>query len=479
MASDENSSTSANNKADDNAHIPYSLRDSLLTVSPTEAYTGNIPTIFIGVVDEDYTEEMWTSHVNRVMQLFQIKTDCYSYHIQVLSAGSNCINAEKMGHDVSITIEQINNLKQEHNYTFELIRIVGIGIHNNGGVRTAMEAIVKGWNIQWDKKTVQFVALGDSMRSSYLNLCKSLCLKKICAKVQFYKTMDYDQFGYLTTDQINESLAGLQNFANLMSQMMSDEKLPVTLRTSSTENKDTENTESDPIQRLIKDFSPMLKNFKPKISSALLDQAHIPFSLRDVLLVMSSNEAYTGNIPTIFVGVVDEDYSDTMWMKHAKRIAHLFRFEIDPCSYHVKVTGDEGNCINAEKMGQDVLEAIDMINNFKQEHNYPYKLIRIVGMGIHSAPGVHIAMETLVKGWNLEWDKKAVQFVALGDSIQGTYFNICKSLCLKKICVQVQFYKTMDYDQFGYYRSEMNEDLEGVQNFASFMGQMLASKKTK
>ena len=474
MASSEQSSTSANDKAGDNAHIPFSLRDSLLLMSSSEAYVGNIPTIFIGVVDEDYTEAMWTSHVNRVMKLFQIKAEYYSYNIQVRGEGSDCINAEQMGRDVSEVIEKINKLKLEQNYTFNMIRIAGIGIHNIGGVHTAMEAIVKGWDLEHDKKEIQFIALGDTIQGSYLNFCKSLCLKKVCAKVQFYKTKDYDQFGYLASDLLNDTLTGVQNLAQFMGEMMSDGKLASTLNPSSTENKDTENTESDLFQRLFKDFTPLFKEYKSKMLSARYDQAHIPFSLRDALLVMSSNKGYTGNIPTIFVGVVDDDYTEAMWSKHATRIAQLFRLEIESFSYHVKVKGDEGNSINAEQMGQDILQAIEKINSIKQEHNYSLDLIRIVGMGIHSALGVHIAIETLVKGWNLQWDKKAVQFVALGDSIQGTYFNICKSFCLKKICAQVQFFKTMDYDQFGYYRSDqMNE------GFANFMGQMLASKKSK
>ena len=104
-------------------------------------------------------------------------------------------------------------------------------------------------------------------------------------------------------------------------------------------------------------------------------------------------------------------------------------------------------------MGRDVIETLRKINNSEQENN-DIGILRIVGMGIHSAIGVHVALEALIKGWKLQWDKKMVQFIALGDSKQGTYMNFCKSLCLKKICAKVQFYKTMDYDMFGYFTDD-------------------------
>ena len=468
MTSCEYSSNGAYNKTDDNVHIPVLLQDSLL-MSSTQVIIGNIPTIFIGVVDKDYTEATWKSHVDRIEHLFQIEAKYCLHHIQVKGAEINRINEEQMGRDVSIAIEKINSLKQEHNYTFELIRIVGMRIHSAIEVHTAMEAIVKGWNLEWDKKTIQFVALGDSIQGSYLNFCKSLCLNKICAKVQFYKTADYDQFGSVRMDLMDDVLTEVQNFANFMNQKISHSELTQMLNASSTKNKNAESSDSDPYLRLRKDFSPFINEFKSKISSDHYENDHIPCAIQDVVLEMSSNKTYTGNVPTIFVDIEDKDCTVTLRRNHANRIAKLFQFDIDSCSYHIQVKSDGDVCTNAEKMGQDVLDAIGKMSSFKQEHNCSFNLIRFVMTGINSAIGFHIAMETIVKGWNQKWDKKAVQFIALGDSMQGTYFNICKSLCLKKICAQVQFYKAIDYNQFGHYRNKINKGLAEVQNFANFL----------
>ena len=85
-------------------------------------------------------------HVNRIAQLFRFDIDFCSNHVNVKGDGGTCINAEQMGKDVLKAKEKINCIKQEHNYTLNLIRIVGIGIklcyqclHGNRNPRKVME----------------------------------------------------------------------------------------------------------------------------------------------------------------------------------------------------------------------------------------------------------------------------------------------------------------------------------------------------
>jgi len=185
---------------------------------------------------------------------------------------------------------------------------------------------------------------------------------------------------------------------------------------------------------------------KLSVHSDTDDNAHIPVSLRDPILKMSAESAITGNIPTIFVGVVDEQYTDGMWQRHLTRLSSLFHINDSKCVGEIKVKnrGQNQNEIDGEQLGRDMSAAIEVINiNVVQA-------IRIVGMGIHSAIGVHDALESLVRGWNLPWDQKIVQFVALGDSRESDYLNFCKALCLKQICGTIQFYHTMDYNNFGF-----------------------------
>jgi len=191
------------------------------------------------------------------------------------------------------------------------------------------------------------------------------------------------------------------------------------------------------------------KEKRPKVLSSQADSddgsdAHIPVSLRDPVLTMHSESAFVGNIPTIFVGVVDEEYTETMWRNHADRLARLFGIAHAIFIGEIKVRCRRQDQIDGEQLGRDMSVAIDAINS-----NVVGK-IRIVGLGKSSAIGVHAALESLIRGWNLPWDQKQVQFVALGDSKENHYLNFCKSVCLKQVCHTVQFYSTMDYNDFGF-----------------------------
>jgi len=197
----------------DNAHIPVSLRAPLLRMSAENAITGNIITIFIGVVDEQYTDNMWEMHFRRLSNLFHIDDPhCFAV-IKVKNRGQDEIDAGQLGLDMSAAIDVINaNVVQA-------IRIVGMGNRGAIGVHKAMEALVRGWNLPWDQKIVQFVALGDSQDHVYLMLCQNLCLGQICASVQFYNTMNYDNFGFLDLSRINLSQLNKEALEQLLAKL--------------------------------------------------------------------------------------------------------------------------------------------------------------------------------------------------------------------------------------------------------------------
>jgi hypothetical protein len=179
-----------------------------------------------------------------------------------------------------------------------------------------------------------------------------------------------------------------------------------------------------------------------------VSQAHIPVSIRDPVLIMSAECAYTGVLPTVFVGIVDERYTEEMWNSHALRLAELFNVQ-ETGVKEVKIRRIGINTIDGEQLGRDMTSAINFLNEQSVQSGVVNK-IRIVGMGIHSAIAVLDALEGLVQGWNQPWDQKKIQFVALGDSKESDYLNLCKRMCLKKICYAVQFYTTMDYTTVGF-----------------------------
>jgi len=183
------------------AHIPVSLRDPVLTMYSESAFAGNIPTIFVGVVDEEYTDAMWRNHADRLSRLFHINDPNFVRQNKVGNRGQNEIDGEQLGRDMSAAIDVING------NVFDRIRIVGLGKSSAIGVHQSLESLIRGWNLPWDQKKVQFVALGDSKESHSLNLCKDVCLKQVCHTIQFYNTMDYNDFGFL--DLSNRKLASL------------------------------------------------------------------------------------------------------------------------------------------------------------------------------------------------------------------------------------------------------------------------------
>jgi len=160
---------------------------------------------------------------------------------------------------------------------------------------------------------------------------------------------------------------------------------------------------------------------------------------------MTAETAITGNLPTIFVGIVDEDYTEGMWKQHVERISHLFHIDDPDCKGEIMVKDRGPNAIDGQQLGLQMTNAIDVINSLG------VNAIRLVGLGIHGAPALHQALESLVRGWNaVAWNNKTVQFVALGDSETGSYLNFCKALCLQQLCGSVQFYNTMDYNDYGF-----------------------------
>jgi len=182
--------------------------------------------------------------------------------------------------------------------------------------------------------------------------------------------------------------------------------------------------------------------------------AHIPTTLRDPLLVMSFADTTTGNISTIFVGIVDNSYTTQMWDRHKLRIANLFNITDQNCIGDVQVHSLNGNTVDAQRLGQDMSTAIDAVNRSQ------IKVLRIVGLGVGSSLAVTEALESLICGWGIPSSEKEVQFVALGESKGCHYLNFCKSLCLKKTCKCIHYYNTMDYNAFGFLRLDIRNLLQ-------------------
>lgn len=176
------------------AHIPTDLHDSVLEMRPAKAQTGNCPTFFIGIVDQDYTDEVWNSHKARISSLFDISPDCCCDIRAGGVAGTKALDIQKLQQKIKGAIDKINN---ETDGITSKIRIVGLGQGSSQGLTDAIEALIRGWKRLPNEKSVQFIAMGESEKFHYLNFCRNLCMKELCGALQYYNTMDYSPFGYL------------------------------------------------------------------------------------------------------------------------------------------------------------------------------------------------------------------------------------------------------------------------------------------
>jgi len=181
--------------------------------------------------------------------------------------------------------------------------------------------------------------------------------------------------------------------------------------------------------------------------------AHIPVTLQGPLLVMSYDEPCIGKIATIFVGIVNESYTDAMWDAHKKRLTDLFDITDPSCMKEIKVEsrGERQDQINSGKLLEQWNATLKLINQWKP------KILRIIGLGVGSAEVVVQALESLIQRWDIAREDKHVQFISLGESRHFYYLNFCRSLCMKQICKTLQYYNTMDYNPFGYLRTAMGD----------------------
>jgi len=179
----------------DFAHIPIALEGPLLTMTFNDPHIGDCITIFVGIVDETYTDAEWTTHRNRLATLFGITDPSCCIEIQIGNLGDRRIDAGKLLAQTIAATNLINQCKPK------VLRIVGLGVGTSEIITDALEHLIRKWDIPLEDKHVQFISLGESRNFHNLNFTRRLCMKQICKTLQYYNTMDYNSFGRLRTDR--------------------------------------------------------------------------------------------------------------------------------------------------------------------------------------------------------------------------------------------------------------------------------------
>src|SRR5580698_9621031 len=82
--------------------------------------------------------------------------------------------------------------------------------------------------------------------------------------------------------------------------------------------------------------------------------AHIPSKLFHPALTMTSSVPVVGNVPTIFVGIVDgTKYTDEMWHQHKALLADLFQITDYSCTCEMKIGSLNPLLIDAERLQRE------------------------------------------------------------------------------------------------------------------------------
>ena len=188
----------------DMAHIPTTLREPTLTLGVESAWTGNLPTFCFGIVDHNYTEVAWKTDKQNVLTLFGVSDPAFIFDVKGHGVGGRQIDGHRLADETTRAIQIINESNSRK------MRIVSLGRVSNVSMFEAKESLVRGWQIQANEKQLQYLSSGDSKHCANLNFCKALCMKQLCKRIQFYNTMDYNQYGYYKSEMPFDKLARLQ-----------------------------------------------------------------------------------------------------------------------------------------------------------------------------------------------------------------------------------------------------------------------------
>ena len=188
------------------AHIPTTLREPTLTLGVESAWTGNFPTFCFGIVDQNYTEVAWKTDKQNILTLFGVSDPAFVFDVKGrgFGVGRRQIDGQRLADETTRAKQIINESNSRK------MRIVSLGRASAVSMFEAKESLVRGWLIQTIEKQLQYLTSGDSKHCANLNFCKALCLKQLCKRIQFYNTMDYNQYGCYKSEMPFDKLARLR-----------------------------------------------------------------------------------------------------------------------------------------------------------------------------------------------------------------------------------------------------------------------------
>lgn len=179
--------------------IPQRLRSKALFMYSEEPKMQMMPTVFIGTIRPNYTEEMWKIDVDKWKTHFETGKVTQIYgemKLLPLPENSSILDSADAILKIHSVLPTINALPVR-----EGIRVICLGTGYSSFLYDAISYLFKEWKepdgiTKRGYKHMEFITSGDTENRDLSDFCQWLCISDTCQSVAFYNTMMYHPFGY-------------------------------------------------------------------------------------------------------------------------------------------------------------------------------------------------------------------------------------------------------------------------------------------
>lgn len=177
------------------AFIPKQLKSPVIYLESRDWKENQFPTLFVGSIAVNYTEEMWETDVKRWETfLHDDKSPSGKIKLQPIADSPQVLDS----------IDAIEKIEQARvvlkNYSIHSLRIVVIGMQHSDFLFDAIEYLLNEWKGPKEEKLiehVEFLTAGDTDKHKIERFAKWLCLSGACKNLTFVNTQEYHPFGSL------------------------------------------------------------------------------------------------------------------------------------------------------------------------------------------------------------------------------------------------------------------------------------------
>ena len=175
-------------------------------------------------------------------------------------------------------------------------------------------------------------------------------------------------------------------------------------------------------------------------------QAYFPLQLKDPILRIEGSKLNYDEMHTILIATINEIYSEEMFGRDIESFKKRFPAK-DPSKLHeIKILPVKSNMRFVDVKGSSLL-----IEKVLREFPQDLPEVRIARLGPANSGYLYDAIRHILRSLKFQGQKK-VHFITTGDTDEREILVLCRSLCIQKLCDEIQFYNVDYYTPFGGYK---------------------------